>query len=121
MQFVNSVQPAFAASSLSYLSTKYPPTLNVEQLAEITSESPQTIRNRLTLGTYHVPSFKVGRKRVFRLIDVAQFLDQRLFDDPSYPSHCRPKRGRPTKVERAMREQHRVVVAASRPSVDAQG
>lgn len=111
MQFVNSVQPAFAASSLSYLSTKYPPTLSVEQLAEITSESPQTIRNRLNLGTYHVPSFKIGRKRVFRLIDVAQFLDQRLFDDPSHPSHRRPKRGRPTKVEVAARERSRANVS----------
>lgn len=120
MQFVTSTQPAFAASSLSYLSTKYPPSLSVEQLAEITSESPQTIRNRLTLGNYHVPSFKVGRKRVFRLVDVAQFLDQSLFDDPSHPNHRRPKRGRPTKVERAMRE-HRMATAVSEPNSDVRG
>ncbi|WP_158332653.1 helix-turn-helix domain-containing protein [Burkholderia multivorans] len=59
-----------AGTSLAYLSSLYPPALSVAQVAEITSEAPQTIRNRLSKGSkvkYPIPSFKVGRKRVFRL------------------------------------------------------
>ncbi|WP_108525321.1 MULTISPECIES: helix-turn-helix domain-containing protein [unclassified Pseudomonas] len=82
----------------------YPPTLTVEQVSEITSEQPQTIRNLVSQGRYRIPSFKIGRKRVFRLIDVAQFIDQQFLADPSHPSKKKPRRGRPTKVEQMARQ-----------------
>ncbi len=69
----------FHVSTLEFLSKAYPPTLTVEQVSEITSEQPQTIRNLISQGRYRVPSFKIGRKRVFRLLDVAEYIDrQRL-------------------------------------------
>lgn len=64
------------ASSLEYLATRYPPSLNVKQVGEITSGSVDAIRNALSRGCYPIPSFKIGRKRVFRLIDVAVYIDQ---------------------------------------------
>ncbi|MGR8024366.1 MULTISPECIES: helix-turn-helix domain-containing protein [Burkholderiales] len=97
-----------AGTSLAYLSSLYPPALSVAQVAEITSEAPQTIRNRLSKGSkvkYPIPSFKVGRKRVFRLIDVAAFIDQQCAEDPSNPANLRPRRGRPTKAEQIAKRQ----------------
>lgn len=88
-----------AGASLAYLSSLYPPALSVAQVAEITSEAPQTIRNRLSAGTYPVPSFKAGRKRAFRLVDVAAFIDQQIAVDPSNPANRPARRGRPTKVQ----------------------
>lgn len=94
-----------AGTSLAYLSSLYPPALSVAQVAEITSEAPQTIRNRLSAGTYPVPSFKVGRKRAFRLIDVAAFIDRQCAEDPSNPSNRPARRGRPTKVQQVAKLQ----------------
>ncbi|WP_454734313.1 helix-turn-helix domain-containing protein [Cupriavidus pauculus] len=93
----------FHVSTLEFLSKTYPPTLSVEQVSEITSEQPQTIRNLISQGRYRVPSFKIGRKRVFRLVDVAEYIDQQLLADPSHPSRRKPRRGRPTKVEQLAR------------------
>ncbi|CAG9170422.1 helix-turn-helix domain-containing protein [Cupriavidus pinatubonensis] len=93
----------FHVSTLEFLSKTYPPTLTVEQVSEITSEQPQTIRNLISQGRYRVPSFKIGRKRVFRLLDIAEFIDQQLLADPSHPSKRKPRRGRPTKVEQLAR------------------
>ena len=89
----------FPVSTLDFLCKSYPPTLNVEQVSEITSEQPQTIRNLVSQGCYRIPSFKIGRKCVFRLVDVADFIDRQFLADPSHPSHLKPRRGRPTKVE----------------------
>ena len=66
------------ASSLEYLASRYPPSLNVKQVGEITSGSVDAIRNALSRGCYPIPSFKIGRKRVFRLVDVAAYLDQQF-------------------------------------------
>lgn len=63
-------------STLDYLSSRYPPSLSVKQVGEITSESVDTIRQALSRGRYPIPSFKVGSRRVFRLIDVAAYIDQ---------------------------------------------
>lgn len=94
-----------APSFLDFLSSKYPPTLTVEQVSEITSEHPQTIRNMVSQKRYHVPSFKVGRKRLFRLTDVASFIDRQFQSDPGQTIRARPKRGRPTKIEQMARRQ----------------
>lgn len=97
--------PVFSVSTLEFLNKSYPPTLTVEQVSEITSEQPQTIRNLVSQGCYRIPSFKIGRKRVFRLIDVADFIDRQFLADPSHPSRKKPRRGRPTKVEQLVRQQ----------------
>ncbi len=88
-------------STLDYLKTVYPPSLSVKQVAEITSESPATIAGALCRGQYPIPSFKIGSKRVFRLIDVASYLDQQ-FAVANTPKRTK-KRGRPTKVEQLAR------------------
>nr|CEH68827.1 hypothetical protein XACLD7_7540008 [Xanthomonas citri pv. citri] len=96
-----------AGSSLPYLSSLYPPALSIAQVAEITSEAPQTIRNRLSKGTYPIFSWKAGRKRVFRLIDVAAFIDQQIAVAPSNPANRPARRGRPTKVQQVAKLQAR--------------
>jgi len=48
-------------SSLEYLNSRYPPTLNVKQVAEITSEAPATINSALSRGEYPIPSFRLSR------------------------------------------------------------
>jgi hypothetical protein len=63
-------------TTLDYLSSRYPPSLSVKQVGEITSESVDTIRQALSRRRYPIPSFKVGSRRVFRLIDVAVYIDQ---------------------------------------------
>ncbi|MFX3545888.1 helix-turn-helix domain-containing protein [Ralstonia mannitolilytica] len=88
---------------LEYLTPLYPPTLSVRQVSEITSETEQTIRNAISLGRYPIPSFKIGSKRVFRLLDVATYIDGLCAADPSHPANRRPKRGRPTKVQQQVR------------------
>lgn len=84
---------------LEYLTPLYPPTLSVRQVSQITSETEQTIRNAISQGRYPVPSFKLGSKRVFRLLDVANYIDSLCAADPSHPANRRPRRGRPTKVQ----------------------
>ncbi|KJV29326.1 hypothetical protein VI06_10495 [Aquitalea magnusonii] len=88
-----------ANSFVEFLSTRYPPTLSVREVSEITSEHEQTIRNKVSKGAYPIPSFTLGRKRLFRLIDVAAYIEQQCAIDPSNHSNKRPKRGRPTKVQ----------------------
>lgn len=60
-------------SLISYLTPLYPPTLTVRHLSEITNEHEQTIRNAISQGKYPIPSFKLGGKRLFRLVDVATY------------------------------------------------
>lgn len=102
-----------AGSSLPYLSSLYPPALSIAQVAEITSEAPQTTRNRLSKGTYPIESGKVGRKRVFRLIDVAALIDQQIAVDPCNPANRPAQRGRPTKAEQVTKLQARLSVPSS--------
>ncbi|SPD48424.1 conserved protein of unknown function [Cupriavidus neocaledonicus] len=89
---------------LEYLTQLYPPTLSVRQVSEITSETEQTIRNAISQRRYPIPSFKIGSKRVFSLVEVAGYLEGLRTADPSHPANQRPKRGRPTKVEQVARQ-----------------
>lgn len=89
-------------SSLDFLASRYPATLSVKQLSLITSESEQTIRNKLCCGSYPIASFLMGRKRVFRLIDVALYLDQAC---GLGGMALVPRRGRPTKLEQLRRRE----------------
>ncbi|CAM3049343.1 Uncharacterised protein [Ectopseudomonas mendocina] len=86
-------------SLINFLASLYPPTLTVRQVSEITSENEQTIRNAISQGKYPIPSFKLGSKRLFRLLDVATYIDELCAIDPSNPLNRRRKRGRPTKVQ----------------------
>lgn len=88
-------------SSLDYLNSRYPPTLNVKQVAEITSEAPTTINSALSRGEYPIPSFKIGSKRAFRLIDVAAYIDEQFAAANNRASKKRP--GRPKKIEQLAR------------------
>lgn len=90
-------------TTLDYLMGRYPPSLTVQQVGEITSESEGSIRNAISRGRYPIPSFRIGRKRVFRLLDVAAYIDQQ-FAAANKPKIFR-KRGRPTKVEQVARRQ----------------
>lgn len=100
--------PTVAASSattmLEYLSALFPACISVQELSSITSERQQTIRNRLSAGQYPIPSFNpIGtRRRLFRLVDVAAYIDRSLA-----LSHVstgkRRGRGRPTKLEMMLR------------------
>lgn len=92
-------------ASLEYLSTRYSPTLSIPDVSEITGEHEQTIRNRLSAGDYPIPSFKVGKKRLFRLQDIASYIDQMCLADASHPSNKPPQRGRPTKVQQLAKQQ----------------
>lgn len=89
-------------SSLDFLASRYPATLSVKQLSLITSESEQTIRNKLSCGSYPITSFLHGRKRLFRLIDVAQYLDQVCGLGGMV---LVPRRGRPSKLEQLRRRE----------------
>lgn len=61
-----------------YLLSRYPPTITVDQLSEITSEHPNTIRNLISKGAYGIPSYKHRSKRLFRITDVARFIEQQF-------------------------------------------
>ncbi len=84
-------------SFFEYLTSKYPPTLSIRHVSEITNETEQTIRNGVSKGAYPIPSFKLGRKRLFRLTDVATFIDQQ-FQLASSPKAQPKPIGRPTKA-----------------------
>jgi len=95
-------------ASIEYLSTRYLPTLSIHEVSEITGEHEQTIRNRLSAGDYPIASFKVGKRRLFRLLDVATYIDQQCLADSSHPSQKRPQRGRPTKVQQLAKRQAQI-------------
>lgn len=95
--------PFFAVTTLDYLSSRYAPMVTVDQLSEITTEHPVTIRKQVSKGIYAIPSLKIRSKRLFRLTDVAAFIDQQY--DAANSAAKRPKRGRPTKIEQIARRQ----------------
>lgn len=83
-------------SSLELLSPRYPALLRISDLSVITCESQQTIRNKICMGIYPIPSSTIGRRRVFKLIDVAAYID-----NLSTLSPCKTLRGRPTKASQS--------------------
>ncbi|KGU51513.1 hypothetical protein NY99_20520 [Xanthomonas phaseoli pv. phaseoli] len=87
-------------TTLEYLSALYPPTLSVEQVAQITGLQSRTIRNQLCGANQKFPvrSFVQGRKRCFALTDVAEYLDGLRAIQPTR------RRGRPRKAEQIERQ-----------------
>lgn len=86
-------------STLDYLSSRYPPSLSVKQVGEITSESVDTIRQQLSRGRYPIPSFKVGSRRVFRLIDVAVYIDRQYAAANPVPTRRHTHAAKPASPE----------------------
>lgn len=97
-----------AARSLDFLAQHYGPTVTISELSSITTQSEKTITNGLHKCVYPIPSFKIGGKRVFRLVDVADYLDQQFAAANQPKKTNRP--GRPSKVELLTRKD----VAAAR-------
>lgn len=91
-------------STLDLLTQHYRVLLTIPEVAEITSMQPQTIRNRLARGDFPIPSLKIGRRRLFRLLDVAAFLDRLAGVDNSSFFAVARQRGRPTKAAQARRQ-----------------
>ena len=70
----------------------------------------QTVRNRITAGTFPVPTFLVGSRRFVRLFDLASFIDAL---GTSVLAHGR---GRPTKAQQVL-----LKVAANDAATQAEG
>lgn len=66
----------------------------LKRAATLLGREPQTIRNQLSLGKCSLSPVRKGRNVFFRAIDIANEIDQS--DQPQLP-----RRGRPTKAERA--------------------
>lgn len=91
--------PIRPASSLDYLIQYYGPNVTLNELSSITTQGVRTIQNAIVKGDYPIPSFKIGSKRVFRLVDVADYLDRQF----AAANNSIKKRGRPTKVQQIAR------------------
>lgn len=90
-------------STFEFLASRYPLLISASELSEIVGDPVQTIRNGVHAGTYPIPSTKHGRRRVFSLLDVAQFLDRHYGLDGAGGASPR-RRGRPTKVDQIRRQ-----------------
>jgi predicted DNA-binding transcriptional regulator AlpA len=50
--------------------------MGIEELAEYIGLKPQTIRNRISLGTFPIPTKKIGRLLKWDRKEVDQYLDR---------------------------------------------
>ena len=87
----------YTLSFAEYLFNKYPPTITVKQLAEITGENEQTIRNRLSKGTYPLNAIKPFGKVCFLITEVVEMFQK--IEAVEVKNIKRVKKGRPTKIE----------------------
>lgn len=85
-------------SALDYLVQFYGPNITLSELSSITTQGVRTIQNGIAKGDYPIPSFKIGGKRVFRLADVANYLDEQ-FIAANGPKAAK-RQGRPAKAQR---------------------
>lgn len=97
------MQNPCSISIFPFLADRYPLEVSVKQLSIIIGEPEQSIRNQLVDGTFPIPSIKRGRRRRFRLLDVASFLDQPSGHDVLRLAAV-PRRGRPTKAVQVSRQ-----------------
>lgn len=91
-------------SIFEFLASRYPLLISAIELSEIVGDPIQTIRNGVFAGTYPIPSSKRGRRRVFSLLDVAQFVDDHHSARDVIGGVEARRRGRPTKVAQARRQ-----------------
>ena len=82
--------------SLAYLETVFPrqAALPILAVGEVIGMPAQTIRNRVSDGTFPIPSFKQGARRMCLKAEVAAYLDRIAGVQP------KPKRDARTKAER---------------------
>ncbi len=92
------MQIANTSSFFDYLSSRYPLIITVRLLSEITNENEQSIRNSISKGDYPIPSFKLGHKRLFRLTNVASYIEHQV-QISEIPKVSPKPLGRPTKAE----------------------
>ena len=50
--------------------------IGIEELAEYIGIRPQTIRNKINLGTFPIPTRKIGRLLKWDRTDVERYLDR---------------------------------------------
>lgn len=80
--------------------------LTLKQVAQVTGQAEQTLRNLISEGRTTLPSRKVGGKRVVHVLDLAEWLEEQRVPHQREvelePSRRRP--GRPTKSEQHRRQ-----------------
>lgn len=59
----------------AYLLDKYGPRLNIEQLADVLSMEKGTIYNKISAGTFNVPTYVDVGRRWADVRDIAKVLD----------------------------------------------
>ena len=82
--------------TMAYLETIFPgqAALPILRVGEVIGMPTQTVRNQLHAGTFPIPSFKQGARRMCLKTEVATYLDRIAGVQP------KPKRGARTKAER---------------------
>lgn len=85
------------SQNLAYLETIFPrqAVLPVLKVGEIIGLAPQTVRNRLNSGTFPIPTFSQGSRRMCLKQSVANYLDG--IGEMEKP---KSRRGPKTKAER---------------------
>jgi hypothetical protein len=95
-------------STLELLSARHPSTFNLPILVagRELGFSPQTTRNRVSLGTFPIQSFLIGSRRYVRIDDLARAIDEQSGRATALqqPSMDAPRRGPPSKVDYAAAE-----------------
>jgi hypothetical protein len=91
-----------SSSTLDSLTRSYGPNVTLSELSSITTQNVRTIQNGIIKGEYPIPSFKIGGKRVFRLVDVADYLDREFA--AANPPKSDTKPGRSEKAEQIARQ-----------------
>lgn len=76
--------------------------LNVAEVAELYGTNPTYIRTSIRTGVWPIPHQRIGRKIVFRIIDVARALEGD-FRTPQITTPKKSKVGRPQKAKRIVR------------------
>lgn len=69
--------------------------------------SAQTARNRLSNGTFPIPTRLVESRRFIHISDLANFVDSLPTSNPATPEPEQVRKGRPTKLSK-MKKQGRV-------------
>lgn len=75
--------------------------LTIKQVAQVTGQAEQTIRNLISQGRTTLPTRKLGGKRVVHVLDLAEWLDQQrvVSGEAKDPEPAARRPGRPRKVE----------------------
>jgi len=60
----------------AYMLEKYGPRMNVDQMAEVMSISPNTIYNQISAGKFPIKTYVEGKLRFADIRDVVEHFDQ---------------------------------------------